>query len=519
MRLRRVRALLIGLAMVLTIPFLETTKAAYAEADGCDTGVKSDFNGDGRSDTVVADPYATVNGLAEAGRVNVLYGDADGLVGEGGRGVVYQGLDTIGGIPEAGDRFGFSVAVADLDCDGYTDLVVGTPNEDLNGQTDSGYAQIIWGGVGPLGTGDASRNLSQTNFGAGIHAGDQFGYAVDALEDVGQGGTGAPDAFTLGIGAPGYDVGGHNDAGWVGFLTALDGGNVAISATQNTPGIPGAAEAGDRFGAAISINYLSSGSDFNGAAVDAAVGAPNEDVGSKTDAGSVTILEDVYDVPESGIAIDQNWPGVPGKPEAGDRFGRSLDTIQVGNTTRLAVGVPGEDIGADANAGSVQLFTSDTEDIDAGPSLSQDTAGVTDSSESGDTFGDEVAWAATGPGDPVTRLAVSAPKENGAAADSGTVQVFPINNLGAVSTYTQNTAGLPGGAEAGDKFGSSLAVVEGATERVLLVGVPDDVGNSTGMVNVIPFGGGTPRFWKPGTGGIPVGGASRFGDALASVTS
>ena len=53
---------------------------------------------------------------------------------------------------------------------------------------------------------------------------------------------------------------------------------------------------------------------------------------------------------------------------------------------------------------------------------------------------------------------------------------------------------------------------------MLLVGVPDDVGNSTGMVNVIPFAGGTPRFWKPGTGGIPAGGASRFGDALAGVT-
>ncbi len=131
MRLRRVRTLLIGLAMVLAIPFLETTKAAYAEADGCDVGVESDFNGDGRTDTVVADPYATVNGQAEAGRVNVLYGDADGLVGEGARSVVYQGSANVGGIAESGDRFGFSVAVADIDCDEYTDLVVGTPYEDL----------------------------------------------------------------------------------------------------------------------------------------------------------------------------------------------------------------------------------------------------------------------------------------------------------------------------------------------------------------------------------------------------
>lgn len=518
MHLRRVRALLIGLAMVLTIPFLETTKVAYAEADGCDVGVESDFNGDSRSDTVVADPYATVSGQAQAGRVNVLYGDAGGLVGEGSRGVVSQGLDSVGGVAESGDRFGFAVAVADINCDEYTDLVVGTPYEDISGQTDSGYVQIIWGAGGGLGTGAESRNLSQTDLGAGVHAGDQFGYAVDALEDVGQGGTPNPDAYAVAIGAPGYDVGGHNDAGWVGFLVANDGGNVAVSATQNTPGIQGAAEAGDRFGAAISLNHLSDGGGFATGSVDAAVGAPNEDVGSKKDAGSVTILEDVYDVPESGIAIDQNWPGVPGKPEAGDRFGRSLDTIQVGSTSRLAVGVPGEDIGSDANAGSVQLFTSDTEDIDPGPSLDQDTAGVSDSTQAGDTFGDQVAWAAPGLSDSVTRLAVSAPKENGAAADTGMVQVFPITNLGAESTYTQNSAGIPGGAEAGDKFGSTLAVVEGATERVLLVGVPDDVGNSTGMVNVIPFAGGTPRFWKPGTDGIPAAGASRFGDALASVT-
>ena len=39
--------------------------------------------------------------------------------------------------------------------------------------------------------------------------------------------------------------------------------------------------------------------------------------------------------------------------------------------------------------------------------------------------------------------------------------------------------------------------------------------HGAGMVNVIPFGGGTPRFWAPGTGGVPTG-ANRFGDALGS---
>ena len=97
------------------------------------------------------------------------------------------------------------------------------------------------------------------------------------------------------------------------------------------------------------------------------------------------------------------------------------------------------------------------------------------------------------------------------------MQVFPVANLGGESTYAQNSPGVPGGVDAGDHFGSTLAFVAGAAERALIIGVPDDVDNSHGMVNVIPLGGGTPRFWAPGVGGVPAGGASRFGGALASV--
>jgi hypothetical protein len=83
-------------------------------------------------------------------------------------------------------------------------------------------------------------------------------------------------------------------------------------------------------------------------------------------------------------------------------------------------------------------------------------------------------------------------------------------------SYSQGSPGVPGGVDAGDRFGSALAFVSGFSERAVIVGVPDDVDNNTGMVNVLPLGGGTPRFWKPGAGGVP-GGANRFGDALGSV--
>ena len=142
---------------------------------------------------------------------------------------------------------------------------------------------------------------------------------------------------------------------------------------------------------------------------------------------------------------------------------------------------------------------------------------VGDSAQPGDAFGTAVAWIAPGLGDIRTRLAVGVPKENTTGGvDAGIVQVFPTNNLASDVSWSQATSGVPGGVDAGDKFGASVNTVAGSGERVLLVGVPDDVDHASGMVNVIPFGGGTPRAWVPG-GAIPTAGASRFGQSLGGV--
>ena len=113
------------------------------------------------------------------------------------------------------------------------------------------------------------------------------------------------------------------------------------------------------------------------------------------------IVQDVYDPVEPGSRLDQNSAGVPGVAEAGDRFGRSLDTVNVicDGTSRLAVGVPGEDVGSAANAGSVQLFSSDESNLAPGVGLTQDTAGVSGVAEPGDLFGDRLAFAAAGLGE------------------------------------------------------------------------------------------------------------------------
>ena len=466
-------------------------------------GVSSDFNGDKLSDAVVADPYADPGGVTDAGQVTVLYGTGS-TIGGGSVDTLVQGSGNVGNTASSGDRFGTTVSAADLDNDGYTDLLVGTPYEDINGQADSGLAQVIWGSSSGLGKGKASTELTQTSFGRTITAGDQLGYAIDASNELGA------DLPMVAVGVPGGNVSGLNDAGWVGFFTA--GLNDPRAIDQNSAGIPGAAEASDRFGDAITLGLIAGTS----TRVDAAVGTPGEDLGSGTsaitNAGAFTVINDLYTGAAAGQAYDQNSSGVPGTPENNDGFGQVLDSVRVGSTTHLAVGIPSEAIGTAAKAGSVQLFTSTGTTITPGVGLTQDTTGVTGTATAGDQFGRRIVLAPPGLSDTKTRLAVSAPYKDSGATDAGQVQIFPLDDLGAEVTHDQTSTGV-GTAAANDHFGEGLGFVAGATERAVLVGVPDDVQYSSGVVSVIPLPSGTPRSWLPGTGGVPTTGADRFGGA------
>jgi hypothetical protein len=81
-------------------------------------------------------------------------------------------------------------------------------------------------------------------------------------------------------------------------------------------------------------------------------------------------------------------------------------------------------------------------------------------------------------------------------------------------THDQSSTEV-GTAAANDHFGEGLGFVSGVAERAILVGVPDDVQYSSGVVSVIPLPSGTPRSWRPGVGGVPTTGADRFGGAAA----
>lgn len=472
----------------------------------CTSAGAADLNGDGYSDAVVGDPDATVAGKAHAGRVVVLYGDADGRVGEGARSILTQA--SLGLPVEAGDQFGWSVATTQVDFDSCADVVVGAPGEDLSGRADAGSIHVVFGSTAGLDGDAAAVTLSQADVAGTVEAGDRFGATVAAGTNLGQ------DTSVVAAGAPGEDVSTASSAGAVNLVQFSDTHAVTPrQVSQDAPGVPGGAETGDRFGAAVAlgVDVLRGDSSW-----ELLAGAPGEALGSRTSAGSLTILSGVQGFPPdtwSGASFTQDSPGVPGAAEAGDEFGQSIGVTTTsfvvdGSLRRIAVGAPGEDVGSRDGAGLVNRFTADGTGLSSTTSVTQDTPGVGGGAETGDRFGQSVAVVSG----TSHQLAVGVPGEDvGSTADAGIAQLFPWDDLAADSTFDQDSPGAAGAVHAGSRYGSPVAAVEGSSERVLAIGNPD---NGTGTVHVVTLTGpSADRSWVPGTGGVP-GGASRFGGAI-----
>lgn len=94
-----------------------------------------DVDGDGFSDVLIAAPHAEWNGVADAGVVAWARGTADGIA--------RLAATTLGGA-QAGANFGASIASADLNGDGFTDVMVGAPAHD-QGQADEGRGFVYYG--------------------------------------------------------------------------------------------------------------------------------------------------------------------------------------------------------------------------------------------------------------------------------------------------------------------------------------------------------------------------------------
>ncbi|MET9497600.1 trypsin-like serine protease [Streptomyces sp. NPDC006552] len=478
----------------------------------------TDFNGDGVEDIAVADAKAAVGGDAGAGLLRIVYG--------GGKGTaqIDQDLDWVSGGAEAGDGFATAIDTVDYNQDGYTDLVVSTPGEDVDGAADAGMVDILLGARGGLGTGAVKAEHLEQGAGTGAilssvsEAGDRMGQSLAA-------GTTAAGRPWMVIGVPGESVGTEKEGGMAFYVYD----DTSRTLHQDLPaGVPGAVEAGDRFGAAVTgdENYF-------------AIGAPGEAVDTATDSGTVALFSHTLDAdgrPTSIGGMDQDNSAIVGSAEKGDEFGAALamssyrtTATAAANTSILAIGSPGETTtsgGKDrADAGRVVLVR-----INADKTwsylreLRQGEAddSVSGTSEAGDRMGENLSTVNTAPRKAATAatllVAVGTPGEAiGTEAEAGAIHVFGM--IGAagdndVWIQTGDSAGVPGTPKTGQRLGESVHF----TGTHLYAGMPYGPSpygalHALPLGNVLPGGtSGTVTIYQPGTGGLPATGTT-FGSA------
>ncbi|MET9387050.1 trypsin-like serine protease [Streptomyces sp. NPDC002928] len=502
------------------------TGAVAARSDDLSTWVSTtvgaapvtDFNCDGVEDIAVADPGATVGGDAGAGLVRVVYG--------GGKGTaeINQDLSWVNGSSEAGDWFGETIATVDYDEDGCTDLVVGTPSEDLGTATDAGMVDILHGATGGLGTGTVTDTNLQQGSGTGslaassYESGDRLGASLAA------GVTNAGEPFLV-IGNPGEGLSGYAAAGQAIYVH----GTTNVSIHQDSLDVPGSVEAGDGFGGAVAAdsNHI-------------VIAAPNETIGTDADAGNLAVFDpntlNSEGRPTPRFGLDQDLDTVSGGAEAGDLFGKSVALVPyrpsgaaAATESILAVGSPGEALPIDgvsqAETGNVLTF-----EVTAAGTYTQLNAyqpgtaedDVVGTSEAGDHFGQTLTAVNTAPRAVSTtdtlKLAVGSPDEAvGTTASAGAIATFSLlGSPGANDRWLEvgDGDGIPGTPGTKQYLGVSMHY----TGSALYVGMPYGP-SAYGTLYALPLSnvtaGGTVAAvttYQPGAGGLPAAGL-RFGYA------
>jgi hypothetical protein len=372
-------------------------------------------------------------------------------------------------------RFGFEplearamlTAVAgDFNGDGFEDLAVGVSSESLpdggnaNGKWNAGAVNVIYGGEqGLAAVGNQFWNQDTPGINGVAADSERFGRTL-AVGDFDR------DGFDdLAIGVPGDVVDGLNSAGSVNVIYGSREGLRASGDqlwNQNSAGIDDRAAALELFGIELTAG------DFNGDGFsDLAISVVDEEVSGAASAGALNIIYGS----EDGLAAsgDQFWhqdvAGINGVPHENDHFADSLvaaDFDGDGNDD-LAIGVRHKQVGGMAAAGAVNVIYGTDDGLRATDDqlFTQDTAGVVDSAEASDFFGDALA-AGDFNGDEIADLVIAAPLDSGTIGGqnfAGRVHVlfgsdFNLLTLGSQS-FTR--VDFPGLAESVARIGDSLA--------------------------------------------------------------
>jgi len=480
---------------------------------GSSSKVSGDFNGDGFEDKAIGVPYEDLESptgiIPDAGIVQVIYGSSGGLSTSTvllDQLLKQDSLDN-GGIPEEGDRFGQSLSTGDYNGDGFDDLAIGVPGEDIDLA------------VATIGNFDVNTNSIRLRQDVGV---------VQVIYGSGQGLSSAVLHHQIKVFIQGFD-----------FLFE-------------------AAEFRDRFGTSLtSGNFNGDKNPITGKDIDdLAVGVPYEDPhrqdgSSVEDAGMIQII---YGSQLAGLdtnqavhdhAFWQGWNHIVDQIDEGEFFGWSLTSGDFNGDgfDDLAVGVIGEgrQLGVD-DAGAVSVIYGSSWGLSSTTpvfnEMYQQGFGNADGPETGDFFG----WSLSSGdynGDGKDDLAIGIPYEGiGVESESeGAVNVIygSSNGLSLAGNqlWEQGQNGLDDIPESFDHFGYSLTSSDfnGDGKGDLAIGVPlESVNGGTveyaGKVHVVYGSSGglsaTPpladQLWQQGLNGVDDGPEEQdhFGQSLTS---
>lgn len=482
-----------GLAVVMAVTGAAVLPAAHAAGDTPSAAAKpqDDFNGDGYSDLAVAAPEATVDGKTRAGYVAVVYGSESGL-NTASKQVISQNTAGVPDSAETDDQFGSAVSTADLDRDGYADLIVGVTGEDsVEGGAETGLVQVVWGGANGLSGGAAlaygHNTYDRLSAKDQLTVGDVNGDGATDLVVVesliklrvvkgpfGRGGAASggeqivrddsdPRFLDLATG----DVNGDGIADVVGTMNDGDEYDARrVTYWQGTKdGLAEGVVLRDSRGWRVQGGESLDLGDVNGDGYeDIVVGRPVDGYDSDLDTpiplgGRVAFIPGSASGPigTKAMYVNQDSAGVPGAAERMDGFGSDVSVADVNGDgyADVSTGVPGEDFDGLSNAGGAIVLRGSASGLTGtgATGVNQDTTGVPGAAETNDDFGRTTHLVDTDH-DGRAELVVGAPGEN---ANAGSVWVFKSTSAGVTPTGSVTFgAGTLGTVAANAKLGSGF---------------------------------------------------------------